>query len=136
VIAVVAIDSGHEPATTRGRETKMDETKSAERHGRFRFIAEFGANIAAAILLVGLSLGIGTYGYHHYARMAWIDAFANAAMMVTSMGPLDPLNDPAARIWGACFALYSGLALAATTGLIIAPLVHAFVGRLHVRQPE
>jgi hypothetical protein len=114
----------------------MDETKSAARHGRFRFIAEFGANIVAAVLLIGFSLGVGTLGYHHYAHMAWIDAFANAAMMVTSMGPLDPLTGPAARIWGACFALYSGLALAATTGLIIAPMVHAFVDRLHVRQPE
>ncbi len=116
----------------------MNEAKdlAAARHTRFRFIAEFGTNILVAVLLVGFSLVMGTLGYHHYARMAWIDAFANAAMMVTSMGPLDPLNDPAARIWGACFALYSGLALAATTGLIIAPMVHAFVGRLHVHQDE
>jgi hypothetical protein len=54
-------------------------------------------------------------------------------MMVTSMGPLDPLVGPSARLWGAFFALYSGLALAATSGLIIAPILHAFVGRLHVR---
>lgn len=114
----------------------MDEPKSAERHTRFRFVTQFGANIVAAIALVGFSLGIGMLGYHHYARMAWIDAFANASMMITSMGPLDPLTGPAARIWGACFALYSGFALAATTGLIIAPMVHAFVDRLHVRQPE
>ena len=115
----------------------MDEAKesASARHTRFRFVAQFGANIAAAFLLVGFSLVMRTVGYHHYVRMAWI-AFTNAAMMVTSMGPLDPLNTPAARIWGACFALYSGLALAATTGLIIAPIVHAFVGRLHVRQPE
>ena len=100
------------------------------------FVRKYGPNILAAFVLVGISLGIGTVGYHHYARMAWIDAFANAAMMVTSMGPLDPLNGPAARLWGAFFALYSGLALAATSGLIIAPILHAFVGRLHVREPD
>ena len=103
---------------------------------RRTFVGQFGTNILAAVLLVGFSLLVGTIGYNHYARMAWIDAFANAAMMVTSMGPLDPLDGPSARLWGAFFALYSGFALAATTGLIIAPLVHAFVGRLHVRQPE
>ena len=113
----------------------MDDQTTATRHYRFRFFAQFGANIAAAVVLVGFSLGVGTLGYHHFARMAWIDAFANAAMMVTSMGPLDPLPDNPARIFGACFALYSGLALAATTGLIIAPLVHSFVDRLHVRDP-
>lgn len=110
-----------------------DAQQTKTRHYRFRFFAEFGANIGAAIVLIGFSLGIGTLGYHRFAGMAWIDAFANAAMMVTSMGPLDPLHDNPARIFGACFALYSGLALAATTGLIIAPLVHSFVDRLHIR---
>ena len=110
-----------------------DAQQTKTRHYRFRFFAEFGANIGAAIVLIGFSLGIGTLGYHRFAGMAWVDAFANAAMMVTSMGPLDPLHDNPARIFGACFALYSGLALAATTGLIIAPLVHSFVDRLHIR---
>ena len=110
----------------------MDDQKTATRHYRFRFFAQFGANIGAAFVLIAFSLGIGTLGYHRFAGMAWIDAFANAAMMVTSMGPLDPLPDNPARIFGACFALYSGLALAATTGLIIAPLVHSFVDRLHI----
>ena len=113
-----------------------DARQTSARHTRFRFIAEFGANIGAAFLLIGFSLGVGTLGYHRFAGMAWIDAFANAAMMVTSMGPLDPLHDNPGRIFGACFALYSGLALAATTGLIIAPLVHSFVDRLHIRRPE
>lgn len=111
----------------------MDKAQqaAAERH----FFQQFGTNIAAAFCLIAFSLGVGTLGYHRFARMAWIDAFANAAMMVTSMGPLDPLSDNPARVFGACFALYSGLALAATTGLIIAPLVHSFVSRLHVRAP-
>jgi hypothetical protein len=110
-----------------------DAQTTRTRHDRFRFFTQFGANIAVAVALVGFSLGIGMLGYHHFAGMAWIDAFANAAMMITSMGPLDPLPDNPARIFGACYALYSGFALAATTGLIIAPLVHSFVDRLHVR---
>ena len=108
------------------------EKTSAQRQ-RFRFVAEFGANIAAAFALMGLSLGVGTLGYYHYANMAWIDAFANAAMMATSMGPLDPLTENPARVFASCFALYSSLALATTTGLIIAPLVHSFVNRLHIK---
>ncbi len=59
---------------------------------RGHFFAQFGTNIVAAVGLLGFSLTVGTWGYHHYAGMAWIDAFANAAMMVTSMGPLDPLT--------------------------------------------
>jgi len=116
----------------------METTAPAKtaRPPRGHFFAQFGANIAAALILVTVSLAIGTFGYHHYAKMTWIDAFANAAMMVTSMGPLDPLNDTAARLFGSFFALYSGFALAATTGLIIAPLVHSFVDRLHIRHGQ
>jgi hypothetical protein len=111
----------------------MNDQTTATRHYRFRFFAQFGANIGAAVVLVGFSLGVGMLGYHHFAGMAWIDAFANASMMITSMGPLDPLPDNPSRLFGACYALYSGFALAATTGLIIAPLVHSFVDRLHIR---
>lgn len=100
------------------------------------FIGQFGANIVAALVLITFSLAVGTWGYHHYAHMTWVDAFTNASMMVTSMGPLDPLNGEGARLFGAFFALYSGFALAATTGLIIAPLIHSFVDRLHVRRDE
>jgi hypothetical protein len=106
---------------------------AAAKRQRFQFFREFGVNIVAAMLLVGLSIAIGTIGYHTYADMAWIDAFANAAMIVAGMGPLDPLTDNPARIFAACFALYAGLALVATTGLLVAPLLHSFVERLHVR---
>lgn len=103
---------------------------------RRSFVGQFGTNIVAALVLISVSLTVGTLGYHHYAHMTWVNAFTNAAMMVTSMGPLDPLNSEGARLFGAFFALYSGFALAATTGLIIAPLIHSFVDRLHVRRDE
>lgn len=110
----------------------MAETPT-QRRQKTTFFAQFGANIIAAFVLISFSLTVGTLGYHHYADMTWVDAFANAAMMVTSMGPLDPLNGEGARLFGAFFALYAGFALAATTGLIIAPLLHQFVNRLHIR---
>lgn len=113
-----------------------ERTKPAPGVAQRHFFTQFGANILVAFVLLAVSLTAGTLGYRHFARMEWIDAFANAAMMVTSMGPLDPLNDNAARLFGAIFALYSGLVLAATTGLIIAPIVHSFVGRMHVRGEE
>ena len=112
----------------------MTEKRPAPR--RPTFVGQFGANIIAALALITFSLGVGTWGYHHYAGMTFVDAFTNAAMMVTSMGPLDPLNSEGARLFGAFFALYSGFALAATTGLIIAPLIHSFVDRLHIRRGD
>ena len=65
---------------------------AAAKRQRFQFFQQFGVNIVAALLLVGLSIAIGTIGYRHFAGMAWIDAFANAAMIVSGMGPLDNLT--------------------------------------------
>jgi hypothetical protein len=114
-------------------EGEAGKQAAAARRHRFQFFQQFGVNIVAAMLLVGLSIAIGTLGYRHFAGMAWIDAFANAAMIVSGMGPLDPLTDNPARLFAACFALYAGLALVATTGLLVAPMLHSFVERLHVR---
>ncbi len=108
----------------------------AQTRQRARFLGQFGANIAAAIVLIGVSLGVGMLGYHHFAGMAWIDAFANAAMMVSGMGPLDSLDTNSARLFGACFGLYSGFAVIATGGLVIAPILHSFVQRMHLPRED
>ena len=111
---------------------KPAEPSAAAKRQQFQFFSQFGVNIVAAVLLVGLSIVIGTIGYRQFAGMSWIDAFANAAMIVSGMGPLDNLTTNPARLFAACFALYAGIALIATTGLLVAPLLHSFVQRLHV----
>jgi hypothetical protein len=113
-------------------EGEAGKQAAAERRLRFAFFREFGVNIVAAVLLVGLSIVIGTVGYRQFAGMTWIDAFANATMIVSGMGPLDALTTDPARLFAAFFSLYAGIALIATTGLLVAPMLHSFVERLHV----
>jgi len=43
------------------------------------------AGIAAGI--IGISLGVGIWGYEHYEHMPWRDAFLNAAMLLAAWGP-------------------------------------------------
>jgi hypothetical protein len=49
---------------------------------------------AAALLLLGLSLGIGMAGYEYYEQLAWRDAFLNAAMLLGGMGPVNAPATP------------------------------------------
>ena len=42
---------------------------------------------AFALLILLVSLGIGTVGYHVFANIKWLDAFLNASMILTGMGP-------------------------------------------------
>jgi hypothetical protein len=86
----------------------------------------------AAGVLIGASLLAGMIGYHALEDMSWIDAFANAAMILSGMGPLSPLQSFGGKLFAGLYALYSGLMLIFITGLILAPIVHRVLHRFHV----
>ena len=76
--------------------------------------------------LILLSLLVGMWGYHHFEDLAPIDAFINAAMLLSGMGPLTPPQTDAGKLFAGCYALYSGIAVIAFAGIAFAPLIHRF----------
>src|SRR5262245_11091381 len=91
---------------------------------------------AFASLLVGLSLILGMVGYHVCEGMGWIDAFVNASMILSGMGPHEPLRTDAGKIFAGIYALYSGLALLVATGILFTPLVHRLLHRFHIEEHQ
>ncbi len=90
--------------------------------------------IAAAILVVCLSLGIA--GFHWLARLAWPDAFVDAAMVLAGMGAPAALHTTAGKLFAGCYALLSGVAFLSTIGLLLAPVVHRFLHKFHLEPPK
>lgn len=86
--------------------------------------------LGAAVILT--SLGSGMFGYHHLEKMPWVDAFLNASMILSGMGPVGTLQTDAGKIFAGCYALFSGLALVAALGIIFAPVVHRFLHKFHL----
>jgi len=108
-----------------------------ERHSdplapRSVFYRRLMVNGGVAIVLVLISLMVGMIGYHVLAGLAWIDAFYNASMILSGMGPADTLHDSGAKLFAGWYAIYSGLALIATAGVTIAPILHRFLHRFHL----
>jgi hypothetical protein len=68
--------------------------------------------------------------------MGWVDAFANAAMILSGMGPLSPPQTTGGKLFAGLYALYSGLALIVATGIILAPVVHRLLHRFHVESED
>ena len=99
---------------------------------RKAFARRLATSFGAATLLIGLSLLGGMVGYRYFEGMEWIDAFANAAMILSGMGPLTPLQTWGGKLFAGLYALYSGLALILATGLIFAPVVHRVLHRFHL----
>ena len=89
---------------------------------------------ACALLLIAVSLIAGMIGYHYLESLAWIDAFANAAMILSGMGPLNPLQTWGGKLFAGLYALYSGLALIAVATLLLAPVIHRVLHRFHIEK--
>jgi hypothetical protein len=88
-------------------------------------------NAAWAALLVAISDGIGTLGYHWFAGFRWIDSFLNASMLLGGMGPIGDLPNDGAKLFASVFALYSGLVFLVVAGLMLAPMFHRVLHRFH-----
>lgn len=84
----------------------------------------------------GMALGLGVAGYHYLGGLSWIDALLEAALLLGGMGPLHPVEGVAAKLFAAFYALFSGLFFIAAVGVMLSPIVHRIVHRLHVEVPE
>ena len=93
-------------------------------------------NAALASLLVVITLVIGMIGYRYLEDMEWIDAFANAAMILGGMGPFGPMKYSAAKIFAGLYALLSGLVFISLIAIIISPILHAWLSDLGFERPS
>ncbi len=88
-------------------------------------------SLLIAALLVAVSLSIGVAGYHIFGGFGWVDAFLEASMILGGMGPVAPLTNDSVKIFAACYALFSGLMLVSTTGLLLAPWLQRMLYHTH-----
>lgn len=110
----------------------MYEHRSAPLLPRRSFVRRLVAHSAAAASILLVSLGIGTEGYHALGRQGWVDSFLNAAMILGGMGQVGEVASIAGKLFAAFFALYAGLVLITVPTLILAPVVHRLLHRLHL----
>ena len=84
---------------------------------------------AAGLVIASLVLGMA--GYHWVAGLPWVDAFENAAMLLGGMGPVGEVATRAGKVFAGLFALYAGLVFLAVTALVLAPVFHHVLHRVH-----
>ena len=96
-----------------------------------RRLAVSGA-VTLAVLAVSL-LG-GMAGYHWLVGIRrWVDCLYSASMIMGGMGPVgpDPVTDTG-KVFASLYAIYSGVALLASVGLLLSPLLHRVLHRFHI----
>jgi hypothetical protein len=108
------------------------ETRSQQLLGRGTFLRRWAVYaMISAGLIVG-SLALGMVGYRIFEGMSWLDAYLNAAMLLGGMGPVAELRHPAGKVFAGLYAMFSGLVLLVSVGVMLAPVFHRFLHRFHL----
>jgi hypothetical protein len=112
----------------------MYEHRTQPLLSRRKFVGRLAQSAGVAAILVLVSLAIGMVGYHALERLAWLDAFVNAAMLLGGMGPVDAPHTAGGKLFAGLYALYCGLIVILVAGVILAPLAHRFLHRFHLER--
>ncbi len=108
------------------------ENRHARLLSRPEFVRRQASYTAIALAIVGGSLWIGMLGYRTLEHMSWIDAFVNAAMLLGGMGPVGQLQTYGGKLFAGLYAIYCGMVLIISVGVLIAPLLHRVMHRFHL----
>jgi hypothetical protein len=111
------------------------------RHEPVAPVAHFRRRLVASGFIAGgviaFSLGIGVLGYRYVAGIPrWIDCLHNASMILGGMGPVGELETDAGKLFASVYALYSGVALLTSVGVLLSPALHRLLHHFHVSGGE
>src|SRR5690242_11029383 len=96
------------------------------------FALRLARSLALTASIAAVSLLLGAAGYRLAGDLPWVDAFLNASMILTGMGPVDHMTTTSGKLFAAGYALYSGIAFISMVGVLVVPIIHRIVHRFHV----
>jgi hypothetical protein len=111
---------------------KRLERKSQPLISRSQFSRRMAAYSAFGLGFLFISLAIGTAGYAHFANLPVVDAFLNASMILTGMGPVDKMETAGGKLFASIYAIYSGVAFLTFCGVLFTPIYHRFMHQFHL----
>ena len=110
----------------------MYENHQAPLLPRRVFYARVRHHLLIGCSVLGFCVGIGMAGYHWLEHLGWVDSFANASMILSGMGPLDPIRTTAGKLFAGVYALFSGVAFLTTVGFFLMPVLHRLLHTFHL----
>ena len=116
----------------RGPSVTRFERRGQDVASRRRFIARMTIAIGLWALLTLGGLAVGIAGYAGFEGMSFVDAYVNAAMILSGMGPIGELKTTAGKVFAGSYAILSGLIIVIATGFVLAPIFHRILHHFHV----
>ena len=109
----------------------MYEPKHARPISTRHFARRLILHICLSQAMVLAALLLGMTGFHTLDGLSWLDSFVEASMLLGGLGPVHAPVSEAGKLFAGLYALLCGLLFIVVAGLIIAPVVHRILHRLH-----
>lgn len=116
----------------------MYEKKSQPLASPKKFRHRLFRNGLWALAFLGFSLLIGVLGYKYTCGFGWVDSLLNASMILGGMGPVDIIKEGnnAGKIFASFYAIYCGVALLTSIGVLFTPVLHRVYHRFHMEEDD
>ena len=110
------------------------QLRLALRRSQRRFAIRMARAIMIWIAITFFGLTIGMAGYAYFEGMSILDAYVNAAMILSGMGPLGELKTAGGKFFAGSYAIFSGLLIVIATGFVLSPIFHHVLHLFHLEQ--
>lgn len=114
----------------------MYEKRSDEVISQKAFIWRLIWHVLAALLLVVITLFIGALGHVYFENVQIHDALVNSAMLMGGVGTTILPESVAGKMFFSAYGLFLGILFAAVVGVVLAPLIHRIVHKMHLDDDE
>jgi hypothetical protein len=108
------------------------EHKSQPLLPRHLYLRRLISHGLVALSLLAVALAAGICGYHCLEGFSLIDSLLNASMILGGMGPVGELKTDAGKLFASAYAIFSGVVFIAVAGILVAPVAHRVMHRLHL----
>ena len=112
----------------------MYEHKKQPLLPRALFYQRLFNHILIALGILAIWLAIGSVCYHYTDKVPWIDAFHNASMILSGMGPVIEFHSVEGKLFSSIYALISGILFLGISGIVLAPAIHRLFHQLHLEK--
>lgn len=96
------------------------------------FLKRLFRNIFFGTILCVFFLIIGIIGYRYFEGMSWTDAYVNAAMILSGMGPIGELHTESGKLFAGTYAIFSGAVFLVIIALVLSPVIHWIFVKFHI----
>lgn len=98
---------------------------------RLQFYLRLLKHFLGILGLIILSLVIGVCGFMAFEGLDFSEAFLHSSIMLSGLGLVEKPSTMSGHLFVGIYGLYAGLVFIASAGILISPVVHRLIHKLH-----